>query len=124
LGAYPIISELLQAFLENKAVLSSLESQRQPWIFDALANAHSVSGYPERAVQLLNDSIQIDRVLGEKERLAATLQRSTEEDGAPFCCHQAISFTVRLRTLQQNYYNLFIIEVLLCLLLAKYTSLL
>ena len=40
---------------------------------DALASAYSASGYPERAVQLLNDSIQIDRALGENERLAAAL---------------------------------------------------
>jgi transcriptional regulator with XRE-family HTH domain/tetratricopeptide (TPR) repeat protein len=73
LGAYPIIIELLQAFLDNEAALSRLESQRQSWVLDALANAYSASGYPERAVQLLNDSIQIDRVLGEKERLAAAL---------------------------------------------------
>ena len=73
LGAYPIIIELLQAFLDNEAARSRLESQKQSWILDALANAYSASGYPERAVQLLSDSIQMDRALGEKERLAAAL---------------------------------------------------
>ncbi len=73
LGAYPIIIELLQAFLDHKKALSRLEGEKQSWVLDALANAYSASGYPERAVQLLNDSIQIDRALGEKERLAAAL---------------------------------------------------
>lgn len=73
LGAYPIIIELLQAFLDNETALSKLESRKQSWVLDALANAYSASGYPEHAVQLLNDSIQIDWVLGEKERLATAL---------------------------------------------------
>jgi tetratricopeptide (TPR) repeat protein/DNA-binding XRE family transcriptional regulator len=73
LGAYPIIIELLQVFLDNETALSKLESRKQSWVLDALANAYSASGYPEHAVQLLTDSIQIDRVLGEKERLATAL---------------------------------------------------
>jgi transcriptional regulator with XRE-family HTH domain len=73
LGAYPIIIELLQVFLDNEKALSKLESRKQSWVLDTLANAYSASGYPEHAVQLLNDSIQIDRVLGEKERLATAL---------------------------------------------------
>jgi tetratricopeptide (TPR) repeat protein len=68
----PII-ELLQAFLDNETALAELESRKQSWILDALAHAYSASGYPEHAVQLLNDSIQIDRVLGENERLATAL---------------------------------------------------
>src|SRR5205085_10942134 len=70
---YPINIKCLQACLDNYAALAELERRKQSWILDALANAYIASCYPERAVQLLNDSMQIDRALGEKERLASAL---------------------------------------------------
>ena len=64
---------MLQAFLDNEAVFSRLERRKQAWILDALARAYSATGSPEHAVHLLHNSIQMDRVLGEKERLATAL---------------------------------------------------
>jgi tetratricopeptide (TPR) repeat protein/transcriptional regulator with XRE-family HTH domain len=73
LGAYPIIIELLQAFLDNETAFSKLECRKQAWVLDALAQAYSATGNPEHAIHLLYDSIQIARMLGEKERLASAL---------------------------------------------------
>jgi tetratricopeptide (TPR) repeat protein len=73
LGAYPIIIELLQAFLDNEIAFSKLERRKQAWVLDAFAQAYSATGNPEHAIHLLYDSIQIDRMLGEKERLASAM---------------------------------------------------
>jgi tetratricopeptide (TPR) repeat protein/transcriptional regulator with XRE-family HTH domain len=73
LGAYPIIIELLQAFLDNETAFSKLDRRKQAWVLDALAQAYSATGNPEHAIHLLYDSIKIDRKLGEKERLASAL---------------------------------------------------
>lgn len=74
LGAYQTVIELLQGFLEgDETSLLQLERNWQSWLFDALANAYSASGYPQRAVQLLEASIQIDQERGDKESLATAL---------------------------------------------------
>jgi transcriptional regulator with XRE-family HTH domain/tetratricopeptide (TPR) repeat protein len=68
LGAYQTIIELLQAFLPNYE--TQLNNNQQSWILDALANAYGASGYPQRAVQLLEASISIDQARDDKESLA------------------------------------------------------
>ncbi len=74
LGAYQVVIELLQAFIShNEESLSLLDSQKQSWLLDALAHAYSASGYPQRAVDLLRASIDIDRKLGDKKNLATAL---------------------------------------------------
>jgi tetratricopeptide (TPR) repeat protein len=74
LGAYQTIIELLQGFLEgDETSLPQLESCWQSWLLDALANAYSASGYPQRAVQLLEESIQIDQERDDKESLVTVL---------------------------------------------------
>ncbi len=74
LGAYQVVIELLQAFIShNEESLPLLDSQKQSWLLDALAHAYSASGYPQRAVDLLRSSIDIDRKLGDKQNLATAL---------------------------------------------------
>jgi len=74
LGAYQTVIELLQGFFEDdETSLPQLESSWQSWLLDALAHAYSASGYPQRAVQLLEASIQIDQERGDKESLATAL---------------------------------------------------
>lgn len=74
LGAYQIVIELLQAFFpDNESALPALASNRQSWLLDALAHAYSASGYPQRAVDLLRESIRIDQECGDTESLAASL---------------------------------------------------
>ncbi len=73
LGTYQIVIELLQAFSLDEDSLRQLERRKQSWVLDALAHAFSASDYPQRAVDLLEASIAIDRELGEKENLATAL---------------------------------------------------
>lgn len=74
LGAYQAVIELLQAFLShNEKSLPLVDSQKQSWLLDALAHAYSASGYPQRAVDLLRASIDIDQKLGDKKNLATAL---------------------------------------------------
>jgi len=79
LGAYQTVIELLQGFFEgDETSLSQLESSWQSWLLDALAHAYSASGYPQRAVQLLEASIQIDQERGDKESLATALWNAVD----------------------------------------------
>jgi tetratricopeptide (TPR) repeat protein/transcriptional regulator with XRE-family HTH domain len=74
LGAYQVVIELLQAFIShNEESLPLLDNQKQSWLLDALAHAYSASGYPQRAVDLLRASIDIDQKLGDKKNLATAL---------------------------------------------------
>jgi tetratricopeptide (TPR) repeat protein/transcriptional regulator with XRE-family HTH domain len=74
LGAYQVVIELLQAFISrNEESFPLLDSQKQSWLLDALAHAYSASGYPQRAVDLLRASIDIDQKLGDKKNLATAL---------------------------------------------------
>lgn len=71
LGAYQLVIELLQGFLiREDTLVEGLERQQQSWLLEALANAYSASGYPQRAIALLQASIRHDLEQEDKESLA------------------------------------------------------
>lgn len=71
LGAYQFVIELLQGFFDQEDVLvEGLEKQQQSWLLDALANAYSASGYPQRAVILLRASVHRDMEQKDEENVA------------------------------------------------------
>ena len=71
LGAYQLVIELLQGFFSSEDTPTpELEKDQQSWLLDALANAYSASGYPQRAIHLLQTSIAFDQEEGDRESIA------------------------------------------------------